>query len=109
MVILGKCPVCGEDIIERPESYGCSAAKFEEDHFGEGIVNNGCRFYIYKKALAKYGKKIITKQEVKEILSSGSCVVTLKNRRTRQPYQKNAILDEEYGVSIDFDTEIEND
>ena len=40
-VSLGRCPVCGSDVIEQPKSYGCSAWK------------QGCRFAIWKTIAGK--------------------------------------------------------
>ncbi|HUW63222.1 MAG TPA: DNA topoisomerase 3 [Spirochaetia bacterium] len=46
-IALGKCPVCGREVVEYPKSYGCCGYK------------DGCKFAVWK-AIA--GKKITAKQ-----------------------------------------------
>lgn len=51
---LGKCPVCGRDVVETAKSYGCSGYK------------KGCKFAIWKeinskKISAKQAEKLLTK------------------------------------------------
>ncbi len=64
--ILGKCPVCGNDIVEGAKGFGCMGYK------------EGCKFVIWKESpeLTKYGKKV-TKALAKELLKKGEA--TLKN------------------------------
>ncbi len=47
MEALGKCPLCGRDVVEYPKSYGCSGYK------------DGCKFAVWKEIA---GKKITVKQ-----------------------------------------------
>lgn len=57
---LGKCPECGNDIIETDLSYSCSDFK------------NGCKFCIWKgnKLLEKNGVKAVSKQVAMSLLSN---------------------------------------
>jgi len=107
---LGNCPIQGCDghILERENSFGCSNADFVED-LDQGTINNGCRYYIFKEAFNKYGKRKITSSEVKRLFANGEVIVTLKNRRTKAKYEKKAYIDEEYGISIDFESCSEED
>lgn len=55
---LGKCPLCGGDVIENRKAYGCSNWRPE---------NGGCKFAIWKKI----AKKRITRNQARELLSKG--------------------------------------
>ena len=62
--VIGKCPKCGGNVIERPKLYGCS--------------NRECRFALWKEDnfMINIGKKM-TKTMAKNLLSKGK--VSLKN------------------------------
>lgn len=57
---IGKCPVCGNDIIEGEKGFGCTNWK------------NGCKYTIWKndKFIESMGKKV-TKEMVKLLLKNG--------------------------------------
>ncbi len=57
--ILGKCPLCGKDVIEGKKGYGCSGYK------------EGCKFVIWKEIA---GKKITAKQ-AKDLLAKRKTAV----------------------------------
>lgn len=84
--ILGKCPLCGSDIIEGAKGFGCMGYK------------SGCRFVIWKEdtTLAHYGKKP-TKTLVKQLLKKYEG--TLKGLKTKNGTKFDAI------VSYTFDNE----
>lgn len=52
---LGKCPVCGRDVVETAKSYGCSGYRV------------GCKFAIWKEI----AKKKITEKQAVELLAKG--------------------------------------
>lgn len=58
--IIGKCPLCGSDIIEGKKGFGCSNYK------------NGCKYVIWKNDnyLKSFGKKM-TKTMAKKLLKDG--------------------------------------
>lgn len=90
---LGVCPLCGKEIVESPLSYGCSAWR------------EGCGFAIYKDALRRFGGKKLTKTDAKRFLEEGEMTVELR-RKNGAIYQKNAFLDENFGLRIDFDGDV---
>jgi DNA topoisomerase-3 len=53
---LGKCPMCGGDVVESPKAFGCANWKF-----------NGCKFAIWKNA---FGGNV-TKDAATQLLTSG--------------------------------------
>lgn len=58
--VLGKCPICGNNIVEGTKGYGCMGYK------------TGCNYVIWKDSteLKRY-KKRLTKKMVKELLEKG--------------------------------------
>lgn len=56
---LGKCPLCGGDVVENRNAYGCSNWRLE---------NGGCKFTIWKKI----ARKRITREQARELLTKGS-------------------------------------
>lgn len=57
-ISLGKCPVCGKVVVERPKSYSCS--------------DRGCKFILWKndRFFSAIGKNM-TAAIAKQLLSSG--------------------------------------
>ncbi|GFI61061.1 DNA topoisomerase 3 [Clostridiales bacterium] len=53
--VLGKCPLCGENVYENTKAYYCSGWKA------------GCKFTLWKESLERYGAKL-TPKLVKELL-----------------------------------------
>lgn len=68
---LGKCPVCGNDVIEGEKAFGCVNWK------------NGCKFSIWKddKFINSLGKKV-TKEMVEILLKNGK--VGFRNLRSKR-------------------------
>ena len=90
---LGSCPRCGAEVTESPQAYGCSRWR------------EGCEFKIWKDALKRFGGKKITKTVAKRLLSKGEDVVTLKNRQGKEN-DYFVVLDENYGIRVDFETKV---
>lgn len=72
--VIGKCPECGNDIIEGKKAYGCSNWK------------NGCKFTIWYNQLEKLGMKKINKTTAKKLLHQKETELKLKSQRTGKNY-----------------------
>lgn len=85
--VLGKCPLCGSDVIEGTKGFGCMGYK------------KGCQFVIWKEdeALSRYGKKT-NKTLVKQLLKKGEG--TIKGLKTKNGTKFDAI------VQYTFNTEL---
>jgi len=95
---LGKCPLCTEgNIIEKEKNFVCSNADWSKDE-NDKWVNNGCLYSIYKFGLKKFGKKEISTEEVKELLSKGSVEVSFVTKKT-------IIADDKFGIKVLFKEE----
>ncbi|WP_084052419.1 type IA DNA topoisomerase [Desulfonispora thiosulfatigenes] len=77
--VLGKCPLCGQGIIEGTKGYGCSNWR------------NGCKFVIWKndEFLASVKKKL-TKTMVKMFLKNGE--VTVKGLTSKDGNKFDAVM-----------------
>ena len=76
---IGKCPVCGNDIIEGEKGFGCTNWK------------NGCKYTIWKNdKFLEYYKKKPNKTMVKSILKNGSAKV--KSLTSKQGNKFDATL-----------------
>ncbi|MBE3588662.1 MAG: topoisomerase C-terminal repeat-containing protein, partial [Thermoanaerobacteraceae bacterium] len=73
--VLGKCPLCGRDVLEYAKSYGCSGYK------------DGCKFAVWKEIA---GKKI-TSNQAKELFQKGRTGV-LKGFKSKAGKSFDAIL-----------------
>ncbi|MDR5025374.1 DNA topoisomerase III [Bacillus thuringiensis] len=74
--VIVKCPKCGKPIYENTKSFSCSGYK------------DGCEISLWKNGLEKLGKKNITKNEAKKLLSGHVVKVKLKSAKTGNPYDK---------------------
>lgn len=84
---LGRCPICGRDVLEYPKSYGCSGYK------------EGCKFAIWKEIS---GKKL-TPGQAKELLEKGR-TGTIRGFKSRagKAFDAALVLDEGGKVSFEF-------
>lgn len=85
--VLGKCPLCGRDVLEYSKSYGCTGYK------------GGCNFAIWKEIA---GKKIAASQ-ARTLLKSGR-TGKLKGFKSKdkKPFEASLVLNEEGKVVFDF-------
>ena len=76
---IGKCPVCGNDVVENEKAFGC--------------INwiNGCNFTIWKddKYIQGFGKKV-SKEMVSLLLKNGK--VGFRNLRSKKGTTFSAYL-----------------
>ena len=73
--ILGKCPLCGRDIVELPKSYSCSGYR------------EGCKLTIWKKI----AEKKITAKQAQTLLQTGKTAV-LKGFKSKAGKDFEAVL-----------------
>ena len=78
---IGKCPKCGNDVVERNKAFCCT--------------NNDCDFYIYKedKYFAAFGKKI-TPTIAKSLLKKGQ--VQLNKLKSKNGKEYSIIIKVDY-------------
>lgn len=86
---IGKCPVCGNDIIEGEKGFGCTNWK------------NGCKYTIWKndKFIESMGKKV-TKEMVKLLLKNGK--VGFRNLKSKKGTLFSAYLRYEKDEKIGY-------
>ncbi len=114
-MFLGKCPYCEDGKIEARDKevrgkkvklYACCNAnwKTEDGEMFELTKDSSCDFRIWQNSLAKYGKWLRYK-EIRELLEQKSLEVELLSKKYGKKihYNKQIILDSEYGVSVLWD------
>jgi hypothetical protein len=114
-MILGKCPYCEDGVIEvrdkevsgkKVKLYACSNAnwKTEDGEVFELRDDASCGFKIWQNSLAKYGKWLSYK-EVRALLEDATIEVELLSKKYGKKvyYNKDIILNQEYGVSVLWD------
>ena len=119
MSILGKCPYCNANVISRKMNaqgkqiklYTCENSKKEYDDSEQYVftADATCTFRVYSNAFLKWNKRSFSEYEMKKLLQDGQTTVRLHGRRGTSEYFKYVITDEEYGVSILWDEEVEED
>ncbi|WP_305045052.1 DNA topoisomerase [Geoalkalibacter sp.] len=88
--IIGPCPQCGDQVVERARSFCCRAS-------------SGCRFIFWKDRLAKLGKPSITAEEMHKLLAGGVILLSkLKGAKTRVFDTRGCLTKGEHGWTIRF-------
>lgn len=116
---LGKCPYCDDGQIEvrkievdaKPlKLYACSNAhwKFEFD-MCELADDATCSFRIFQNQFLRWNKKAIGENEIRTVLAEQQVKVRLYSARAKKEYFKWAVLDQEYGLSIVWDVDIDEE
>jgi hypothetical protein len=101
--IVGKCPLCECNIIEKEKLFACSNGSSSYDEENKKWINEGCQYKIFKTSLGRFGKEEITGAEVEELLSNGKVAVDLISK-SGNSYVKDIVVDEKYGIKVDFDS-----
>ena len=114
-MILGRCPYCEDGSVEvrdkevrgkKVKLYACTNAhwKTEDGELFELREDAACDFRIWQNSLAKYGKWL-TYKEVRELLENESVEVELLSKKYGKKiyYNKQIVLNPEYGVSVLWD------
>jgi len=99
-----KCPVCNEgELIESENLIKCSNQSSENEN-GSWVETGTCTFKVFKSALSRFGGDEITLDFIKNLIeNNGKLEVNLVSK-AGNPYVKDALLSEKYGVSIDFNS-----
>ncbi|WP_321314896.1 hypothetical protein [Halarcobacter sp.] len=117
MSILGQCPYCKGNVISKKfntngkqiKLYTCENAKKEYDESEQYVftADSTCKFRVYSNAFLRWNKKSFSENEMRKLLREGQTVVRLHGRKGTGEYFKYVITHEEYGVSILWDEEVE--
>ncbi|MGB6329866.1 MAG: hypothetical protein WBF48_13155 [Halarcobacter sp.] len=119
MSILGKCPYCNANVHSKKivaqgkkiKLYSCENAKKEYDESEQYVftADSTCTFRVYSNAFLKWNKRSFSEYEMKKLLQDEQTIVRLHGRAGTKEYFKYVILDKEYGVSILWDEEVEEE
>ena len=51
--VVGACPVCGQNVVEKPNSYACSSNRYQREEDGTWTRTEGCGFSMPKTVAGK--------------------------------------------------------
>lgn len=126
---IGKCPFCDGNLMQKSimahgqkaKLYSCSNMKVEycdgDERFLE-TEESTCSFRIFSNSLLRYGKRSISPQEVKRLTTGErTIVVRLYSKKLYNEekdkygseYYRYAIPDQQYGISVLFDLDVEEE
>lgn len=91
--VIGKCPECGNDVIEGKKAYGCSNWR------------NGCKFTIWYNQLEKLGMRKISKTNIKKLLKNELINLKLRSAKTGKDFTCKGKLEKEkdkWGIKLVF-------
>lgn len=118
-MILGKCPYCNSNVIAKTSNikgkkvnlYSCENAKKEYDESEQFVftADSTCTFRVYSNVFLRWNKRSFSKYEMKKLLEDGQVTIRLHGRKGTSEYFKYVITDKEYGVSILWDEEVEEE
>ena len=118
-MILGKCPYCKANVVaikstangKKVNLYTCENAKKEYDDSEQFVFTSDstCTFRVYSNVFLRWNKRSFSKYEMKKLLEDKQVIIRLHGRRGTSEYFKYVITDKEYGVSILWDEEVENE
>ena len=118
-MILGKCPYCDGSVTaikstangKKVNLYTCENAKKEYDDSDQFVFTSDstCTFRVYSNVFLRWNKRSFSKYEMKKLLEDEQVIIRLHGRRGTSEYFKYVITDKEYGVSILWDEEVENE
>lgn len=114
---LGKCPFCSGDVIvkksiakgKKVNLYTCVNAKKQYDD-SEAFVftaDSTCTFRVYSNAFLRWNKRSFSTNEMRKLLNEGQTTIRLYGRKGSNEYFKYVIPNKEYGVSILWEEEVE--
>lgn len=117
-MILGKCPNCNANVIaikttarnQNVNLYTCENAKKEHDDSGQFVFTNdsSCNFRVYSNVFLRWNKRSFSKYEMKNLLKDKEIKIRLHGRKGTGEYFKYAVIDPNYGVSILWDEEADD-
>lgn len=118
--ILGTCPNCKKGSVtfqlkdvqgRKTKVYSCSNYKvFSEDgEMFENVPGYDCNFKIFGNAFAKWGKKFIGPNEITKLLKGEDVIGHFYSYQKKVEYYKYILLDFEYGVSVDWETNVDKE
>lgn len=116
---LGKCPFCEDGQIEvrkievnaKPvKLYACSNARWTFEHDMCELADDAtCSFRIFSNQFLRWNKKAIGENEIRTVLKDEQVKVRLYSSTAKKEYYKWAVLDHEYGLSIVWDVDINDE
>lgn len=95
-IVVGICPKCGLDVIEKEKLFVCSGAK---NRLIDGVwVNEGCTYKVFKNSLRNLGVDEISRVNMQELLQDGSIWLNIKTKGGIK--EKRIVVDKKDGIKV---------
>jgi hypothetical protein len=118
---IGKCLYCEDGTIEyeskqvrgkKTKVYCCSNNKvttLDDGDTWEPTSDSTCSWKLFGSSLERWGKKFIGPKEVKKLLAGDEVIAHMYSYTKKVEYKKYLTLSEEYGVSVLWEMDVEED
>ena len=95
-IVVGTCPKCGLNVIEKEKLYVCSGAK---NRLIDGEwINEGCAYKVFKSSLRGLGIQCIGRSSMRALLQDGSVWLNIKTKGGIK--KKRIVIDKKDGIKV---------
>jgi hypothetical protein len=118
---IGKCLYCEDGTIEyeskqvrgkKTKVYCCSNNKvttLDDGDTWEPTSDSTCSWKLFGSSLERWGKKFIGPKEVKKLLAGDEVIAHMYSYTKKVEYKKYLTISEEYGVSVLWEMDVEEE
>lgn len=99
--VIGKCPLCGQDVKMGEKSFQCSSNKFRKTDDGKFEQTEGCGFSVFRTVA---GKKLSEKQGMKLLKDGRTSLIKGMKGKSGKSFDAYVVLDKATGkTGFEFD------
>ena len=98
---IGKCPLCGADVIEKEKYYCCSNRKVKKEN--DKWIVEGCKFLIFKKYETNNMRFNLSSEKVKKLLKDKKIEIEAYSKNKRKNFNMELLLNNGQ-IKFVFDT-----
>ena len=100
--VIGKCPVCGNNIFNKGKVVECSSNRYTKNEDGSFTRAEGCGFRIWKTICGKELSEATLKQLIEKGETDGK-VSGFVSKRTGKTFSAKLKLREDHSIEFVFD------
>lgn len=100
--IIGKCPICGGNILDKVPLVECASNRYRKNDAGKYELVDGCGFRIWKKICGKE----LSEDVLKQLIEKGATdekVDGFVSRKTGKTFSAKLKLREDHSIEFVFD------
>jgi DNA topoisomerase III len=102
--VIGKCPVCGRDVVTGRLDFFC-VGRLRNGRRFEEFIRDRCLFSIYHEQLKRLGKEVITPEEMRTLLAGGKIRLENLKGKSGKVFSCYGLLSckKGFGWGVEFD------